>query len=178
MREVELVLVRAEVGEEVEHLVQRPVGLGIGLVDLVQDDDGPQPERERLGGHEFRLRHRAFGGVDQKDDSVDHAQDPLDLAAEIGVARRVDDVDPRALPLERGRLGKNGDPALAFQIVGIHCAFGHGLSGAEGARLLEQFVDEGGLAMIDVCDDRNVAKFHERVLGRSARPLPRPGAVG
>ena len=32
-------------------------------------------------------------GVDQQHDAVDHRQRPLDLAAEVGVAGRVDDVD-------------------------------------------------------------------------------------
>ena len=48
MREVELILVGIERGEKVEHLVERAVGLGVGLVDLVQDHDGTQAERQRL----------------------------------------------------------------------------------------------------------------------------------
>ena len=39
-----------------------------------------------LGEHELGLRHRAFGGVDQQEHAVDHAEDALDLAAEVGVA--------------------------------------------------------------------------------------------
>jgi hypothetical protein len=93
MREIELVLVGVERGEEVEHLVERAVGLGIGLVDLVQHHDGTQAEGQRLLRDELGLRHRAFGGIDQQDDPVHHAQDPLHLAAEIGVAGGVDDVD-------------------------------------------------------------------------------------
>ena len=46
-------------------------------------------------------------------------QDALDLAAEVGVARRVDDVDLGAADLEGDVLGQDGDAALAFQIVGI-----------------------------------------------------------
>lgn len=110
MRKVELILVRAEIGEEVEAFVERAVGLGIGLVDLVQNDDGAQAKRERLRGHELRLGHRPLGGIHEQNDTVYHRQDALHLAAEIGVARRVDDVDPRRLPLDRGRLGENGDP--------------------------------------------------------------------
>ena len=127
MREVELVLVGAEVGEEIEDLVQRAVGVGVGLVDLVEHDDGAQAEGERLGGDELGLRHRAFGGVDQQADAVDHAEDALDLAAEVGVAGGVDDVDARALPVDRGALGEDGDAALALDVVGVHRPLGHGL---------------------------------------------------
>ncbi len=42
MREIQLVVGGAQVGEQVEHLVQRAVGFGIGLVDLVQHHDGAQ----------------------------------------------------------------------------------------------------------------------------------------
>ena len=35
-----------------------------------------------------------------------------------------------------------------------------GLVVAEGARLLEKLVDQRGLAMVDVRDDRDVAKVH------------------
>ena len=98
--EVELVLVGVERDEEVEDLVQRPVGLGVGLVDLVEHDDGAEAEPQRLGGDELGLRHRALGGVDEQQDAVDHAEDALDLAAEVGVAGGVDDVDAVAVPLD------------------------------------------------------------------------------
>jgi len=39
------------------------------------------------------LRERAFAGVDEKDDAVDHAEGAFDFAAEVGVAGRVDDID-------------------------------------------------------------------------------------
>jgi hypothetical protein len=124
MGKVKLLVAGAEVGEQVEDLVQRAVGFGIGLVDLVQDDDGPQTQGKRLGQHELGLRHRAFGGVDQQADAVDHRQDPLHLATKVGVAGGVDDVDPGAVPFDRGRLGEDGDPAFAFDVVRIHRPFG------------------------------------------------------
>ena len=96
---------------------------------------------------------------------IHHRQDALDLAAEVGVAGRVDDVDAGVLPVDRGRLGQDGDAALLFEVVGIHDALGDALVVAEGAGLLQQLVDEGRLAMVDVRDDRDVADFHVLVSG-------------
>src|SRR6185437_6641819 len=79
---------------------------------------------------------------------------------EIGVARRVDDVDARALPDNRGRLGEDGDAALAFEVVGVHGALGDLLVLAERAALLQQAVHQRRLAMVDVRDDRDVADVH------------------
>ena len=93
-------------------------------VDLVDRHDRPQALLQRLGDDELGLRQRAFGGVDQHDGAVHHVQDALDLAAEIGVARRVDDVDARAVPDDRGALGEDGDAALALQVVAVHRALG------------------------------------------------------
>ena len=50
-------------------------------------------ELQRAAQHEARLRHGAFGGVHEQDNAVDHFEHALDLAAEVGVARRIDDVD-------------------------------------------------------------------------------------
>ena len=122
-----------ERGEEVEHLVHHLLGPGIGAVDLVDDDDRLEPHLERLRHHELRLRQGAFGGVDQHQRAVHHAEDALDLAAEIGMARCVHDIDAGVVPQDRGDLGEDGDAALALEIVGIHGALGHPLVLAEGA---------------------------------------------
>ena len=71
-----------------------------GLSILLMATIGRKPDLERLRDDELRLRHRPFGGVDQHDGAVHHVEDALDLAAEIGMARRVDDVDARVLPEE------------------------------------------------------------------------------
>src|SRR3546814_11097522 len=80
---------------------------------LVDDDDRTQAERQRFAGHELGLRHRPFGRIDEQDDAVDHRQDAFDLAAEIGVARRIDDVDPRRVralpPFDGGALRPDGE---------------------------------------------------------------------
>ena len=158
--EVELLVGGVERGEQVEHLVDDLARPRVRLVDLVDADDRLQPDLQRLADHELGLRHRPLGRVDQHDRAVDHGQDALDLAAEIGVAGRVDDVDAHALPDDRGRLGEDGDAALALEVVRIHHPLGDPLVVAEGARLLQETVDEGRLAVVDVGDDGDVAELH------------------
>ena len=163
-REIKLFVIGVERQEQFEHFVEHFGGARVAAVDLVDDDDRLEAERQRLAGHELGLRHRAFGRIDEQDDAVDHRQDPLDLAAEVGVARRVDDVDARRIgafaPLDRGALGENREPAFLFQVIGIHGSFFDTLVVAESARLAEKLVDEGRLAMVDVCDNRNIAQRH------------------
>ena len=98
-----------------------------------------------------------------------HAEDALDLAAEVGVARRVQDVDAELLPRHLARvraervvdgavLGQDGDAALALKVVRVHGALGDLLVLAERARLLQQAVDQGRLAMVDMGDNRDIAQ--------------------
>ncbi|CAG9262794.1 hypothetical protein BDI4_720005 [Burkholderia diffusa] len=157
-REVELLFGRAKLVEQVEGLVDDPVDPRARTVDLVDDDDRLQTERERLLRDEARLRHRTLDGVDQQQHRVDHRQHALHLATEVRVPRRVDDVDVRAFVFDRAVLRENRDPALFFDVVRVHHPLGNLLVLAEGAGLAEQLVDERGLAVVDVSDDGDVAK--------------------
>ena len=167
-REVELRVGRAERAEQIEGRVHRAFRIAAGAVDLVDHQDRPQPERQRLAGHEPRLRHRPFEGVDQQADRVDHLEDALDLAAEVGVAGRVDDVDARPLPGDRGELGQDGDAALALEIVRVHRAVGDHLARAELPRLAQEPVDQRRLAMIDVGDDGDVTDVSDGIFARAS----------
>ena len=69
---------------------------------------------------------------------------------------RVDDVDVDA-PVRDGRvLGHDRDAFFALEVDRVHDALGHRLVLAKEARLPEHRVDEGGLAVVDVSDDRDV----------------------
>jgi hypothetical protein len=98
-----------------------------------------------------------FDGIDQQQHAVDHGQHALDLAAEVGVARGVDDVDMRALPVDGAVFRQDGDAAFLFQVVGIHHPFGYRLVGGEGAGLAKQLINQGGLAVVDVGDNGDVS---------------------
>ncbi len=159
-RKIELLIGRIEIGEKVEDFVQHvPMPL-VRPIDLVDCDDGSKSALQCLRDDEFRLWQRTFRRIDEHDNAVDHIEDALDLAAEVGMSRRVDDVDPHVFPNDAGAFGEDGDAALALQIVAVHRALGNLLVFPEGAGLFEEFVDERGLAMIDVSDDRDVAKVH------------------
>ena len=136
-REVELLLVGVEVDEEVVDLVEHFLRPRVGPIDLVDDDERRQPPLERLAQHEPGLRQRSFGRVDEQQHAVDHRQRPLDLAAEVGVARRVDDVDEDVVVVDGGVLGEDGDAALALEVGVVHHPLGDALVGAEDAALVE-----------------------------------------
>jgi hypothetical protein len=159
-REVELLVRGAEVSEEVEHLVMHLMGARVLAVDLVHDDDRADAAGQRLAEHELGLRQHALGRVDQEDGAIDHREDALHLAAEIGVAGGVDDVQLHAVPLDGGALGEDGDAALALQGIAVHGPFRDLLVLAESAGLLQELIDERGLAVVDVRDDREVTHGH------------------
>ena len=180
---VELFVGRVERGEEVEDLVDDFVRPRVGLVDLVDADDGLEADLQRLADHEFGLRHRAFGRVHEHDRPIHHREDALHLAAEIGMARRVDDVDAHVLPDDRSRLGQYRDAALAFEVVRIHNPLGDPLVVAEGAGLLEEPVDQSRLTVVDVGDNGDVAELHHgkkllKGAERGRRGLERRGMTG
>ena len=160
---IKLRVARVQPLEQIERLVQRPSRPRADTVHLVDHDDRAKPQRQRLAGDKARLRHRAFDGVDQQQNRVDHRQNALDLAAEVGMAGRIDDVDEEIAPPDCCILRNNGDAPLFFQIVGIHHPDRQSGGPAERAGLVEELVHKGRLAMIDMGDDGDIAKAEGRV---------------
>ena len=171
-RKVELLVGRGELDEQIEGLVEGARRVGVGPVRLVDDDDRPQPQTKRAHEHVAGLGHGAFVGVDQQEHRVDHAEHALDLAAEVGVARRVDDVDEVALPLDGAVLAADRDAAFALEVVAVHHALLDVGVVAEHARGAEDGVDQGRLAVIDVSDDGEVADVAGGMHGEGVRHLP------
>ena len=163
-----MLLGRVERREQVEHLAGHDQRTRVATIDLVDRDDRPEPDLQRLRHHEFGLRQRTFGRIHQNDRAVHHVEDAFDLAAEIGMAGRIDDVDAHILPDDRGHLGEDGDAALTFEVVGIHRALGDALVLAERARLLQEPIDQRGLAVVDMSDDGDIAKLHAIFRKRNA----------
>ena len=182
-----------QVHEELVGLVDDLGDAGVAAVGLVDDQDHRHVGVERLAQHEAGLGERALGGVDEQHDAVDHRQAALDLATEVGVAGGVDDVDDHRLAaaggtgvVHRGVLREDRDALLALEVTGVHDPLGDalGLVGGEGAGLAQHGVDERGLAVVDVGDDRDVAevgtcrhgsnvRFRVEAIGRRAgTPAP------
>ena len=156
-RELDLVLGGVEIDEEVVDLVQHFLRARVGAIDLVDHHDRRQSALERLAQHEAGLRQRALGRVHEQHHAVHHRQHAFDFPAEVGVARRIDDVDQHVAVVDGGVLGQDGDAALALQLVAVHGPLGDPLVGSVDAGLPEHRIDQRGLAVVHVGDDRDVA---------------------
>ena len=157
----------AEIQEELFDLVDHFADAGIGPVHLVDDEHDGQARLEGLAQHESGLRQGAFRGIDEEQDTVDHREAPLDLAPEVSVTRRVDDVELHAAPSHGRVLGQDGDALLALEVSGVHHAVGQLLMRPERAGLAEECVDQRGLAVVDVRHDGYVPDVVARSHGGS-----------
>ena len=59
-----------------------------------------------------------------------------------------------------GILGQYGDAPFPFQVAGVHDPFRNDLIIPENAALAEHFIHQGGFAVVNVGDDRDIAQFH------------------
>ena len=139
-----------------EHFVVHAERLGIRPVDLVDGDDRPEAQCQRLSGDEPGLRHGPLRRVHQDQHAVHHPKDSLHLTTEIGVPRGVHDVDLHPVPTNCGVLGQDGDAAFPFQRVRVHDPLFDLLVGAEGTGLSEHLIDQRRLAVVDVSDDGQI----------------------
>ena len=108
---------------------------------------------------------RAFTGVDQQQDAVDHSQSALHLATEVGVAGGVDYVDLGVAPADRRVLGQDRDALLTFQVRRVHDALDHLFVGRYRPCLLQHGVDQRRLAVVYVGDDRDITYVVPEGLG-------------
>ena len=157
-REVDLVRIGPKVDEQLVDVVQDLRRTRVGAVDLVQRHDHRQVALHGLLQHVPRLGQRTLRGVHQQQHGIHHEEAALHLAAEVGVAGGVDDVQPHAAVIHGRLLGQDGDALLALQVAGVQHAVNQRLVRAEGARLAQQPIDQRGLAVVDVRDDRQVAQ--------------------
>ena len=160
--EIDLAGIGAEVHEELVDRVEHFRRARVRAVDLVDGHDHRQVVRHRLLEDVARLRERTLRRVHEQQHRIDHVQAALDLAAEVGMAGRVDDVEANPVVVDRSLLGEDGDPLLALQVVGVHDPLHDDLVGPECAGLAKHGVDEGGLAVVDVGDDGQIPDIGAR----------------
>ena len=149
---------------EADHLLDLfldALWLGRGQVDLVEDRDDLVVVFDRLVDIGERLRLDTLAGVHHKQRAFARRQRPADLVSEVDVAGRVHQVELVGLPILGGidqpdRLRLDGDATLALDIHAVEHLVAH-LAGIETAAELDQPVGQGGLPMVDVGDDGEIA---------------------
>ena len=157
--EVQLLLGGVQVEHEVEDLLLHLVRAAVRLVHLVDDDDGLLAHLDGLLQHETRLGHAALEGVHEQQHAVGHVEHALNLAAEVAVARGVDDVDLDTLIDDGDVLGEDGDTALALQVVVVQDQLAQVLRLTHQVGLVDHPVHERRLAVVHMGDDRYVSDF-------------------
>ena len=158
-RELELLVGGVQVDEQVVDLVQDLGDAPVRAVDLVDHHDGGEPLLQGLAQDEAGLGQRPFGGVHQQHDPVHQVQGALHLAAEIGVARGVDDVDLHPFVGDGHVLGHDGDALFPLQVHAVHHPFDHLLVFPEDAALPEHGIRQGGLAVVHVGDNGDISQI-------------------
>ena len=158
-REVQLFIGSTQLHHELKHLVDSGIGISVGAVDLVHHHHNAQVVRKRMAQHETRLRLGAFVSVNNQQSTIGHVQNALNFATEVGVTRRVDDVDLYALVINGNVLRKNGDAALTFLIVAVQHAVFHLLICAEYVGGLQQLVNQRSFAVVNVRDNSHVTNI-------------------
>ena len=142
-------------------LLLDPVHVRRGQVDLVDHrDDGEVVLHGQIEvGHGLGLH--ALGGVHQQQHPLAGGQGPGDLVGEIHVARGVDEVE-LVFDAVVGGVGQadgvalDGDAPLPFDVHGVQDLVAE-LAVLHHAGPLDEAVRQGGLAVVDMGDDAEVA---------------------
>ena len=118
-REVELFFCGVEAEHQIEDHLLYLRRTTVGFIDLVDDHDRLQSDLNSFLQDEARLRHRSLERIDKQQAAVGHIEHPLHLAAEVGMPRRIDDIDLVILIVNGNVFGENRNPPFAFQIVTV-----------------------------------------------------------
>ena len=149
--------------DDVLDLLLDLLGPGSGQVDLVDDGQDLQPLVHGQVGVGQGLGLDALGGVDHQDCALAGGQAAGNLVIEVHMARGVDQVEDIGLPVVSGVVqldgpGLDGDAALPLEVHGVEDLVLH-LPKLDGVAFLQQAVGQGGLAMVNVGDDRKIPDF-------------------
>ena len=145
-------------------------GVGGGQVDFRQGGDDFQPEVGGgvAGGDGLGLD--ALRGVDQQERAFAGGERAGHFVGEVDMSGGVEQVEAELISVggfvaQQGGLGFDGDSALAFEVHGVQ-HLGAVVAGVDGAASAHERVGEGGLSVVHMRDDGEVAKrVHTRGRG-------------
>ena len=153
-------------------------------IDLVDDRNDFEAVIDGQIGIGQRLRLHALAGIHHQQRALARGQRARNFVAEVHMARRVDQVQLVGIAVVRlvhhaHGVGLDGDAALPLQVhvvqnLGLHLAAGH------RAGQLQQTVAQRRLAVVDVGNDREVAKeacVHEGLVSERSAIAPVPSAL-
>ena len=128
-------------------------------MSLVDNHDWLEAQLDGFLKHEACLRHGAFESVDHQQHTVGHVEHALHLAAEVAVARSVDNVDFVTFIADRDVFGEDGDTTFTLEVVVVEDKFAGLLVVAEQFGLMKHAVNQGGLSMVNVSYNCNISNI-------------------
>ena len=158
-RAFELFVVGVEIEQKLQHLIYDLLRSCVGTVGLIYDNNDLVTKFKRLLEHEPCLRHSALEAVHKQENAVYHFKDTLDLAGEIGMSGGIDDVDLYVLVCDGGVFGEYRYSAFTLKGVAVHYAVNDSLIFAVNAALFEHFVNQCGLAVVDMGNYRDISEI-------------------
>lgn len=131
-RVLELIIRCIQIAEKVEDLRFDLIDSRRGPVNFIDDEDRLDTACECLLKDELRLRHGTFRRTDDEDNTVNHRHDAFDLATEVLMARRVNDVKLQVVIDDACVLRHDRDASFLLKVDVVH-----GSLGGPNSRLVE-----------------------------------------
>ncbi len=147
-REVKLGRVDDKVQKQFRNGIKHLIRACLWPVYLIDDDDRLQFIFQRLSQHKSGLRHGSVYCIDEQEHAVHHGERTLDLTAEVGMSRCIDDVDLIVVVPDRCVLCEYRDAPLALELERVHHPFHDLLIDAENTRLLEHGIYQCRFPMV------------------------------
>ena len=161
---IKLLIAGFKLNHQVEHFVNHFVRTCTRAVNFVDHNHDAQPQRKSMLKHETRLRHGAFKRVNNKQRAISHVQHALHFTAEIGMARRIDNINLHIAVIDSDIFRKNGNAAFTFLVVAIKNPFFYLLICTKCSHCVQQAVDKCCFPVVYVrnnCHITDVFLFHK-----------------
>jgi hypothetical protein len=110
-----------------------------------------------MAKHKLGLGHGPFYRINQQQAAVRHVDDTFYLPTEIGMPRSINEIDINA-PVHYGRiLSHDGNPLFPLKGITVHYQLAYCLVISKDLALLEHGIYQGGLAMVNVGNNRDIS---------------------